>query len=101
MASSPSVGRGGLGGMNRLLTKRFVNVNEIFRQVCSDTSVCQDMAAVRHAVCRNFYVASGRFTWRSAFLFGPATVLPSRYARRPAAFGSQWHAGPGVRGKPR
>src|SRR5580700_2182864 len=31
MASSPSVGRGSLDGMSRLLTKCFVNVNETFR----------------------------------------------------------------------
>src|SRR5580704_17550339 len=31
MASSPSVGRGGLDGMTRLLTNCFVNVNENFR----------------------------------------------------------------------
>src|ERR1700677_2746987 len=31
IASSPSVGRGGLGGMDRLLTKCFVNVNENIR----------------------------------------------------------------------
>jgi hypothetical protein len=33
MASSPSVGRGGLGGMIKLLTKCFVNVNENFRHL--------------------------------------------------------------------